>query len=355
MITPLLRNVITVHDVRQLSFRHNNCSVGYFPCSKSSKCILQRQWCDDVIDCPDGEDEDFRTCKMHYRIFLLNFFKRCKGSSAEHKENCTGSSCLESFVRDLPNVSTTSTYGISPSSSIITEDQLFSCEEEQQEPVHSLQDGLGSPMSKNANKFEKSPVKSTISKNQVNSKTKKPKNQSAQSATLTDNQRNDSFHTIHSDEFDVYYYTSYKERCNIESSESLKCHKAGLTIIPPNISSTIKKISLQRNNISEVEDESFRTLKFLTQLDLRDNMIDHIAHDAFDALLSLNCLHRSRSQRNPRNLEADVWQMWQCGVSVSPCTTDNSNDFKIDLNNNELSALPQTFQSSRKDSSLEYL
>ncbi|XP_043483057.1 relaxin receptor 1 isoform X2 [Leptopilina heterotoma] len=43
-------------------FNQDKCSVGSFPCANSTKCILQRHWCNKKFDCPGGDDESETEC-----------------------------------------------------------------------------------------------------------------------------------------------------------------------------------------------------------------------------------------------------------------------------------------------------
>ncbi|XP_051170282.1 relaxin receptor 1 isoform X2 [Leptopilina boulardi] len=45
-----------------LSKYKDKCSVGSFPCANSTKCILQRYWCNKKYDCPERDDESETEC-----------------------------------------------------------------------------------------------------------------------------------------------------------------------------------------------------------------------------------------------------------------------------------------------------
>jgi len=47
---------------------HWRCPAGSYPCngtSAGSLCVERHRWCDDVVDCPNEEDEDPEHCRQY--------------------------------------------------------------------------------------------------------------------------------------------------------------------------------------------------------------------------------------------------------------------------------------------------
>ncbi|GAU87402.1 hypothetical protein RvY_00252-2 [Ramazzottius varieornatus] len=79
----IVRSRIAMAVEGLIRFQHHQCPTGEFPCTMSSKCLAQRYWCDEIKDCPEGDDEDVRYCGEKTSGFGRHFLRRIADASKE--------------------------------------------------------------------------------------------------------------------------------------------------------------------------------------------------------------------------------------------------------------------------------
>ncbi|XP_055334430.1 relaxin receptor 2-like [Paramacrobiotus metropolitanus] len=79
---------LTTKDEGIKFHKNHECETGEFPCATSSKCLAQRYWCDEIKDCPEGDDENEKYCGEKTSGFGRAFFRRIQDSDKETTEDC---------------------------------------------------------------------------------------------------------------------------------------------------------------------------------------------------------------------------------------------------------------------------
>ncbi|OQV21316.1 putative Relaxin receptor 2 [Hypsibius exemplaris] len=80
------RDVVAPKSSLIVFHSHHSCETGQFPCASSAKCLAQRYWCDEIKDCPLGDDEDERYCGEKTSGFGRHFIRRIV--DLQEKDGC---------------------------------------------------------------------------------------------------------------------------------------------------------------------------------------------------------------------------------------------------------------------------
>ncbi|XP_033223037.1 relaxin receptor 1 [Belonocnema kinseyi] len=291
----------------------DECSVGTFLCRNSTKCIPQRSWCNNHLDCPEGDDELQTECfdsHGNWDYFLKlrkpqKFLPTCGNESLEFLPRCVYVECHVTCTeyREIPQMFSVNVTKITMTNNYVTNLPANVLSKYSQLRLLYLKNNSIAKLEKGAFKFQTKLEDLILSKNYIqeirqghfiglNSLTRLIIDENKiWVSDLSDFENSTSLEWIN---LNKNFLTCQNLTLPfLPALEELFLDDNRLGYITENLFSGLPKLntlSLEANHIQTIADNSFQNLRSLTELNLAYNEIVTVYPHIFQPLRKLQKL-----------------------------------------------------------------